>query len=108
MNLYGRPNMSSKDLSKEQRVLIVMRKVLAQIVRETTPNPGMRHPLSEGTIEDIRRCFALISAREQELAKEEGIDIRERPVYRDQATGDRIVPISRIGRKGGSDTTDET
>ncbi len=99
--------MSSDDLSKEQRVMIVMRKVLAQIVRETTPSPGMRHPLSADTIEDIRQCFALISAREQELAREAGVEIRERPVYKDQAAGDRIVPIGRIGRKGGAGKPDE-
>lgn len=100
--------MSTDELSKEQQVMIVMRKILAQIVRETTPSPGMRHPLSEGTIEDIRQCFGLISAREQELAREAGVEIRDRPVYKDQATGDRIVPISQIGRKGGASKPNDT
>ncbi len=59
--------------NQEQRTLIVMRKVLSAIVRETTPKPGMRHVLSEHTREDIRMCFGLISAREQELAQESGI-----------------------------------
>jgi len=99
--------MSSDDLSKEQQVMIVMRKVLAQIVRETTPSPGMRHPLSKGTIDDIRQCFALISAREQELAREAGVEIRERPVYRDQGGGDRIVPIGQIGGKRGKRGPDD-
>ena len=49
-----------------------VRKTLAAIVRDTTPDPGMRHPLSERTIQDIRKCFALISAREREFAEQSG------------------------------------
>ena len=54
-----------------------MRKLLAQIVKDTTPGPGMRHPLSEQTIKDIRDCFGLISARERELAEQAGIENTE-------------------------------
>ena len=39
--------------NKEQRILVVMRKLLAQIVKDTTPGPGMRHPLNEQTIKDM-------------------------------------------------------
>jgi hypothetical protein len=72
--------MSEEDFSKEQRILRVMRKVLASIVKDATPQPGMLHPLSERTIEDIRDCFGLISAREKELAEELGL-AQERPYY---------------------------
>ena len=35
---------------------------LASVVRDVTPAPGRPNPLSANTIEDIRDCFALISA----------------------------------------------
>lgn len=81
-------------LEKDRRILVVLRKVLAQIVRETTPQPGIQHPLSKSTIEDIRQCFALISAREQELAEQAGIEVKERPVYPDQQGPDSPKPVS--------------
>ena len=61
--------MDTNSLSHEQQIMVIMRKVLGSIVRETTPQPGHRHPLSDKTIEDIKQCFALISAREKELAE---------------------------------------
>lgn len=70
--------------SKEQRILVVMRKLLAQIVKDTTPGPGMRHPLSEQTIKDIRDCFSLIAARERELIEKSGIENRDRPHFIDE------------------------
>ncbi len=82
--------------NQEQRTLIVMRKVLSAIVRETTPKPGMRHVLSEHTREDIRMCFGLISAREQELAQESGIEVNERPRYPDQPKQSSVISIQSL------------
>ncbi len=84
-------------LNKEQQVLVVMRKVLAAIIKDTTPPPGMRHPLSERTIQDVRECLGLISARERELADEQGKAV-ERPYYADEPTSATVVPISRVGK----------
>lgn len=88
--------MTDTTRTTEQRILIVMRKVLGSVVKDTTPPPGMRHPLSEKTIEDIRQCFGLIAAREQELAKEAGIDIKERPRYTDEPASSKIVSIDGL------------
>lgn len=90
--------MGTETRSPEQRILALMRKVLANVVKDTTPARGMRHPLSERTIEDIRHCFALISAREQELAREAGVEIKERPRFGDEPHKSEVVPISQIGR----------
>ena len=90
--------MDQEHLSKDQQILVVMRKVLSAIVRETTPQPGMRHPLSEGTIDDIRQCFGLISAREKELADEAGIENNMRPRYVDEPETNKVVSISKIGK----------
>jgi hypothetical protein len=80
--------------STEQRILRVMRKVLAAVVRDTTPEPGMRHPLSDGTIQDIRACFALISARERELAEEAGLG-SERPRFADEPQATRVLKFHK-------------
>jgi hypothetical protein len=85
------------DLSKEQEILIVMRKVLASIIKDTTPPPGMKHPLTEATIQDIRACLALISARERELADAQGRAV-ERPYYKGDSKPAEVVPIAKIQR----------
>ena len=82
--------------SKEQRTLLVMRKVLSAVIRETTPNSGMRHVLSDHTREDIRMCLGLIAAREQELAKQSGIEVKERPRYPDQPKQSSVVSIDAL------------
>ena len=98
---------SSDKLTKEHQILIVMRQVLARIVRETTPeHRGLRHPLSEGCIDDIKKCFQLIAAREQELAKEAGIEMNERPVYRDQPRKAAVVPMDSVKRRPGAEPED--
>lgn len=86
------------EISKEQRILRVMRKVLAGIVKDTTPQPGMRHALSDQTIEDIKACFALISAREMELAGEAGL-AQEKPYFSDDPQKAKVVPISKASLK---------
>jgi|GEM_PF-4950425 len=57
--------------NKEQRILVVMRKVLANVIKDATPRQGKDHPLSQETLDDIRECFKLIAIREQELNQEE-------------------------------------
>lgn len=86
-----------QDLSTEQRILVAMRQTLAAIIREVTPPPGMRHPLSEGTIEDMRQCLALIAARERDLAAAQG-RVSERPYYADQPQPAQVVPMAGIGK----------
>ena len=95
------------DSNTEQRIMLAMRKVLAAIVRETTPNPGMKHVLSENTREDIRMCFTLISARERELAEHAGAELNMRPRYSDQPpASSTVVPINQL-RKSSSKDQDE-
>jgi hypothetical protein len=80
------------DLTLEHRILIQVRQVLASVVRDVTPLPGMRSPLSESTVEDIRACFALIAARERELNEERGTK-RNLPVYADAASTTQVVEL---------------
>lgn len=88
--------MNPETHEKEKRILVMMRKVLANIVKDTTPKPGLRHPLKTATIQDIRDCFKLISARERELAESEGMTIRDRPRYADEPHTSKIVAFKSI------------
>ncbi len=85
------------DGSKERQVMMVMRKLLGNIVKETTPPPGMRHPLSDGTLTDIKMAFSLIAAREKELGEAAGLS-QERPYFTDEEPAAKVVPISGIGK----------
>ena len=82
----------SKNLTLEHRILIQVRQVLASVVRDVTPPPGMRNPLSERTIEDIRSCFALIAARERELSSKQDPDL---PVFADAGATTHIVDFKK-------------
>ena len=81
--------------TKEQKILMVMRKVLASIIKDATPPPGMKHPLTDQTIQDVRACLGLISARERELADEQG-RVVEKPYFTDEPRQAKVVPISKI------------
>ena len=89
--------------TKEQRILVIMRKLLAQIVKDTTPGPGMRHPLNEQTIKDIRDCFGLIAARERELANDAGIEINDRPRFIDEPQTSKVLKFKQPEKKPGND-----
>ncbi|MDH5388318.1 MAG: segregation and condensation protein A [Gammaproteobacteria bacterium] len=91
--------MNNNELSKDQKILIALRKTLSGVVRETTPPPGMRHPLTEQTIEDIKHCFSLIAAREKELTEEKGQTNTARPRYTDEPKSSHVVPFTRPEKK---------
>ena len=76
--------MSTNELSTEHRILVTMRKVLSSIIRDTTPPPGRQHPLTPATIEDVKQCLALITAREKEIHVEAGSSMKARPKYADE------------------------
>lgn len=88
--------MNMHEQSKEKRILITMRKVLANIVKDTTPEPGLRHPLREQTIQDIRECFKLISAREREIVEAAGMKVKDRPRFSDEPKTTNVVSFMAI------------
>ena len=87
--------MTSEYLSKEHQIIATMRKVLSSIIRDTTPPPGRPHPLRESTIEDVKQCFALITAREQEIHEEAGKSMDMRPRYADEPKKSQVVDFIR-------------
>lgn len=77
--------MDTEELSKEQRILRLMRKTLGNVVKDVTPLGGRTNPLSDNTIQDIKDCFGLISERERELAEALNFD-QAKPYYVDGET----------------------
>lgn len=84
--------------SKELRILRAMKATLTGVIKDTATTPGLKHPLSERTIEDIRQCLALISVRERELAVELGKPMDMRPQYADEPQKSTVVSLKSIGR----------
>ncbi len=85
--------MSTNYFSKEHEILATVRKVLSSIARDTTPPPGRPHPLRESTIEDVKHCFMLITAREKEIIEAAGGSMDSRPRYADQPKTSQVVPF---------------
>jgi hypothetical protein len=93
--------MSDPQLSMEERILQAVKLTLAGVIKDTATPHGMRHPLSDATIQDLRQCLALISARERELAEAAGRPMQKRPHFTDEpARKDKVV---RFHKKKPSD-----
>ncbi len=90
--------------NKEYRILRVMKRVLTDVVKDTTTKPGMIHPLSDRTIERIRQCLQLITERERELHEAAGIPMNMRPRFIDEPQRSAAVPLSKIKRPKDSES----
>jgi hypothetical protein len=95
--------MSDVELSKEEQILKMVKKVLTDIAKDTHVKPGLKHPLSDNTILGIRDCLALITARESELAKEAGRENNMRPRFIDEPQKTVVVPIESLKKSSKSD-----
>lgn len=85
--------------AKEKRIMVMMRQVLSAVARETVPPPGMKHTLSDNTIQGIRECLSLISAREQELNIDLGETNEQRPRYVDEPQTTKVVSLDSLTKK---------
>lgn len=85
------------ELTKEQRILAMVKHVLTDVARDTHAPPGVKHPLTDNTIKGIRDCLTLIVAREQELAEALGEKMNLRPRYADEPRKSTVVPINIDG-----------
>lgn len=92
----------STEHSTEKRILMAVRKTLARVVRDLTPYAtATTYPLTTETVEDVKKCFDLIAARERELAQAAGIDNQDRPHFIDEVRTTNVVKIPSIKPKGG-------
>ena len=90
--------MSEPDLSKEEQILRMAKKVLTDVAKDTYVKPGLRHPLSDNTILGIRECLSLITACEQELAKAAGRESKMRPRFVDEPQSTVVVSLDKLKR----------
>jgi hypothetical protein len=88
--------MSTDFHSKEHQILATLRKVLSEVVRDTTPPPGRPHPLKPQTIENVKVCFQLITSREKEIIEEAGGSAMDsRPRYADEPKTSQVVQFQK-------------
>ena len=86
------------ELSKEERILQVMKRVLTDVAKDTFTRPGYRHPLTEQTVDGIRQCLALITARETELNTAAGRSMNARPKFIDEPQSSVVVSLNLPGK----------
>jgi hypothetical protein len=98
--------MPEQEPSKEERILRVMKRVLTEIAKDTYTRPGHRHPLSDDTVQGIRDCLALITARETELAEAAGRPLSMRPRFVDEPRSSVVVSLDVKDRKEKQDDGD--
>jgi len=84
-------NTGANNDSSELRILKLVKKTLTDIAKDTYTPPELKHPLSEQTINSIRECLSLISAREAELAGPEGRVSSSRPRFIDEPQDTVVV-----------------
>ena len=99
--------MSTEEMSQEERILRMMKKVLTDVAKDTHAKPGFRHSLSDSTVQGIRECLALISARERELAEAGGRPMSMRPRFIDEPQKTVVVPLNATGLKKAKPATDD-
>ena len=87
--------MSTEFHSKEHQILTTIRKALSAVARDTTPPPGRPHPLKPQTIDDIKHCFLLITAREKEIIEAAGEKMGKRPRYADEPKKSHVVQFTK-------------
>jgi hypothetical protein len=98
---------SQTPLTQEERILRMMKRVLTDIAKDTHTAPGMKHVLSPHTVEGIRECLALITAREAELATETGRAKNDRPHFVDEPQRTQVVQLHPIKRSKNSPEKDD-
>lgn len=79
--------------SPESRILSMVKKVLTDIAKDTNTPPGMRHPLSDNTINGMRACLDLIVAREAELNAVDGNVPSSKPRFVDEPSDKVVVQL---------------
>ena len=90
--------MTDQPLSKEQRILRVVRFTLTSVIKDTATQPGLRHPLGADTIAGLRECLTLISERERELAGPQDAQARPRYVDEPPTPGKASVSLDALRR----------
>jgi hypothetical protein len=84
--------------STEETILAAVKTVLTHVIKDTATAPGMKHPLSDRTIQGLRECLVLITQREQELNAEAGRSSNARPHFTDEPKTEVAVSLDALKR----------
>lgn len=85
--------MSEDERSREEQILAAVRTVLVNVAKDTATEPGMKHPLTDNTLNGIRDCLQLISQRERELAEAAGRPSTDKPRFKDEPPDEVVVQL---------------
>lgn len=94
--------MSEQEVT-EQQILAIMKRLLTDIAKETFTRPGVKHPLSDATIGNMRECLKLISVREVDLSSDPENISAKRPRYVDEPQKSVVVSMQDIKKKSSND-----
>lgn len=103
MTMTNDTDTPTKGHTKELRILKMVKKTLTDIAKDTYTPPELKHPLSEQTINSIRECLSLISAREAELAGSEGQVTSSKPRFIDEPQDSVVVKFDTGNPKDKKD-----
>jgi hypothetical protein len=82
--------------SKEHQILVTFRQVLSAVVRDTSPSRGRPSQLTAKTIDEVKHCFRLITAREKEIVEQAGgKEMDSRPQYADEPKTSQVVQFNK-------------
>ena len=93
--------MSEETYTKEELILNLVKRTLTDVIKDTATSPGLKHPLNDETIKQLRDCLGMIAQREHELAEAAGRDTKMRPRFIDEAPSSSSVVVSLDTSKSG-------
>jgi len=88
----------------EQEILNAVKRILTDIAKETFTRPGLRHPLSDHTIGNMRECLKLISVREVALSGNSEDVSAKRPRYIDEPPKSVVVSMQDLKKKPSNES----
>lgn len=94
----------SEEQVTEQEILTAVKRILTDIAKETFTRPGLRHPLSNETIQNMRECLKLISVREVDLSGNTDDVSAKRPRYIDEPQKSVVVSMQDLKKKPSNDS----
>ena len=86
--------MSEETYTKEELILSLVKRTLTDVIKDTATSPGLKHPLNDETIKQLRDCLGMIAQREHELADEAGRERNMRPRFTDEVPTSSSVVVS--------------
>ncbi|QEP44342.1 segregation and condensation protein A [Ectothiorhodospiraceae bacterium BW-2] len=93
---------NTNNANSEEKILKAVKTVLTHVIKDTATAPGMKHPLSDQTIQGLRDCLVMITQREQELDAAAGRVNAARPHFTDElksGEGEVVVSLDAIRRQ---------